>query len=630
MSNENETGKPLRILHLEDSPRDAELIRERLIDAGFSLQLEWAANEQEFCAYLKRGGYDVVLADYLLPGFEAPAALAVTKTLSPGLPFIVVSGAIGEEKAVELLKQGATDYVLKNRLDKLPLAIERALNEIGEQKARRLAEEGLQQERSLLRCIIDSTSDLIFIKNRDSAYIGCNKASEQFIGLPEREQIGKRDFDFFDEKMADAIREQDLKVIEAGETIRSEEWVTYPDGRKVLLETLKTPFHGADGESLGLVGISRDITERTLAEVERLANLRFLESMDLVNRAILGTDDPEQMMGDVFEVVLAIFVCDRVYIVYPCDPEAVSYRVPMERTAPEYPGALSKGIEVPVDEETIRVFRTLLKSDNPVTFGPGSESALPSHLSKHFGVRSQVATAVYPKIDKPYMFGMHQCTYPRIWTQDEVRLFQEIGRRLTDALNTLLTYRNLRESEARYRRIVDTANEGILTLGPDMKTVFANSRMAEMVGYSGAEMIGRPMTDFIFEEDISDHLQRMERRHRGIGEHYERRFRRKNGETVWTLTSATPVFDADQNFQGSFGMFTDITERKLAEEELLRLKDDLEQRVRERTVELAAKNAELERLNKIFVGRELRMVELKERIRALEKQVREIDTGSGS
>ncbi|ABQ25748.1 PAS domain S-box protein [Geotalea uraniireducens] len=180
-----------------------------------------------------------------------------------------------------------------------------------------------------------------------------------------------------------------------------------------------------------------------------------------------------------------------------------------------------------------------------------------------------------------------------------------------------------RESEAKYRRIVDTAIEGIWVLGPDTMTTFANARMAEMLGYSGEEMIGRPLTDFMFEEDAPDHLRKMENHRQGLSENYERRFRRKNGETVWTLTSATPIFDDEHHFQGSFAMFTDISEKKLAEEELRRLKDELEQRVQERTAELAAKNAELERMNRIFVGRELRMVELKERIGELEKKLGE-------
>ena len=131
----------MRILHLEDSPLDAEIIREKLIDAGFSLQLDWAVNEQKFTFFLQSGSYDLILADFNLPGFEATEALRLTNSLCPGVPFICVSGDIGEEKAVELLKAGATDFVSKERLERLPLAMERALEEVRKLKARRLAED---------------------------------------------------------------------------------------------------------------------------------------------------------------------------------------------------------------------------------------------------------------------------------------------------------------------------------------------------------------------------------------------------------------------------------------------------------------------------------------------------------
>ncbi|MDA8429748.1 MAG: transporter substrate-binding domain-containing protein [Geobacteraceae bacterium] len=137
---------------------------------------------------------------------------------------------------------------------------------------RKRAEETLYRERTLLRCIIDSASDLIFIKNRDYIYLGCNKAFEQFIGLTESEQIGKSDFDFFGQDRGGLIRENDRQVLGGGKTLRTEEWVTYPDGSRLLLDAVKVPFYGADGEIQGLVGICRDITERKRGE-EELARL---------------------------------------------------------------------------------------------------------------------------------------------------------------------------------------------------------------------------------------------------------------------------------------------------------------------------------------------------------------------
>ena len=123
------------------------------------------------------------------------------------------------------------------------------------------------RDKALLRCIIDSVGDLIYIKDKHGVYQACNKASEKFIGLPESEQIGKTDFDFFDRDIAEAIREFDQQIMASGKESRIEEWVTYLDGSRGLLDSVKAPYYGPDGEQLGLVGISRDITERKQMEM---------------------------------------------------------------------------------------------------------------------------------------------------------------------------------------------------------------------------------------------------------------------------------------------------------------------------------------------------------------------------
>src|SRR5438105_2367857 len=176
------------------------------------------------------------------------------------------------------------------------------------------------------------------------------------------------------------------------------------------------------------------VAERTAelqqAVEQRQATLRFLQSLERVNRAIQGTNDLEQMMSDVLSAVLAIFDCDRAWLVYPCDPAAPSWRASMEHTRPGFPGAFALGLELPVDEEVARVFEAGRAASSPVRFGPGAELPVPPQMSQRFGIQSLIATAVYPKVNAPYMFGLHQCSYPRIWTSQDERLLQEISQRL--------------------------------------------------------------------------------------------------------------------------------------------------------------------------------------------------------
>ncbi len=120
----------------------------------------------------------------------------------------------------------------------------------------------------------------------------------------------------------------------------------------------------------------------------------------------------------------------------------------------------------------------------------------------------------------------------------------------------------LRESESELRKIIETAREGIWVLDTEAMTVSVNARMAELLGYEAAEMIGLPMGAFMFEADIPDHKKKMQARRLGLSESYERSFRRKDGQAIWVVVSATPIYDEEQNYNGSFAMVTDITERK--------------------------------------------------------------------
>jgi signal transduction histidine kinase/DNA-binding response OmpR family regulator len=198
-----------------------------------------------------------------------------------------------------------------------------------------------------------------------------------------------------------------------------------------------------------------------------LSDLRFLESMDRVNRAMQGVNDLDQVLSGVLEEMLSIFDCDRAWLCYPCDPEAVSWKVPMERTRPEFPGALEIRAEVPMDPDVANVFRTMRAASGPVTFGPGSDQPLVGEVPERFQEKSQIAMTVYPKVDKPWLIGMHQCSHPRVWTQEEKSLFQEIGRRLGDTLTSLLMYRDLRKSEAENRAIVNAVPDLLFRVRKD-------------------------------------------------------------------------------------------------------------------------------------------------------------------
>lgn len=167
-------------------------------------------------------------------------------------------------------------------------------------------------------------------------------------------------------------------------------------------------------------------------------------------------------------------------------------------------------------------------------------------------------------------------------TLDRLRLMYESKR----------SEKALRESEEKYRRIVDMASEGIWSMDVDGACTFLNARMSEILGYEKEQIVGRPLGDFMFAEDLPDHHLRLTQRSQGLSDRYERRLRHANGEEVWTIFSATPIADEKGQYSGSFAMVTDITARKRSEEQLLALKNHLEEQVMQRTADLvAARNA---------------------------------------
>ena len=142
---------PLRILHLEDDPHDVELVRDTLEADGVGLEARNVCTRGEFTAALEGGDVELILSDFALPTFDGLSALEIARRLAPDVPFIFVSGRLGEEAAIDAVRQGATDYVLKQRLSRLVPAVRRAVSEMEQARRRREVEEALRRTEEQLR-----------------------------------------------------------------------------------------------------------------------------------------------------------------------------------------------------------------------------------------------------------------------------------------------------------------------------------------------------------------------------------------------------------------------------------------------------------------------------------------------
>jgi PAS domain S-box-containing protein len=190
-----------------------------------------------------------------------------------------------------------------------------------------------------------------------------------------------------------------------------------------------------------------------------MAEIDFLNSLDLVSQAMNNARDIDHVIEDVLDTVSSIFGCDRIWLFYPCDPDAPTFRVLAERNRSEYPGAFTTGQELPITPDAAKTIKKTINSGAPVVFDSQSGNKV-DDVAASFSVRSQMMMAVHPKAGKPWMFGMHQCAFPRIWTPDEQLLFKEISFRVVESLNNLIFLRDLKKSELKYRRFFATVKNG--------------------------------------------------------------------------------------------------------------------------------------------------------------------------
>jgi PAS domain S-box-containing protein len=346
------------------------------------------------------------------------------------------------------------------------------------------------------------------------------------------------------------------------------------DGRTVWLHDIISVLV-EQGQATKLHGVMVDITSRKIAERERQAHLWFLESMDKVNRAMQGVNDLEQMMSAVMETVLAVFGCDRAWLLYPCNPEANTWGISMERARPEFGGLYALAYEVPMTPEVADFLRTVRASSGPVRFGPGEEHPV-NEVSRRFQVQSMMCTAVHPKASESYVFGVHQCSRPRSWTVEDQTFFQEVGRRLADVLTSLLVVRRLSESE---RKLADA--ERLAHVGyweRDFVTgIFTHSEEAlRILGLDTDERSeGIPERErrwhkVIHPADFEAVTGAVASALRGEGRvDIEYRVLRSDGEVRTVHSRGDVTWNEAGRPSRMFGSIQDITERKRSEAELL-------------------------------------------------------------
>jgi two-component system sensor histidine kinase/response regulator len=529
---------PLRVLHLEDSPRDAEIVRRRLDDGGLVCDIVLASGKDSFEAALSREPFDLIISAYNLPGYDGVTALRQAQSTQPDVPVILVSGTVGEEQAVKCLQIGATDYLLKARLERLVPAVQRALQEAETRRQRKHAEHALLQREQALRDYEERTSfalaaarmgvwEIEFAKSR----VTWSDTMAPLFGLTP-ENAPKRREDFFqlihpDDRRATAAWAE--RAV-AGERDQGAEFrAIWPDGSAHWILGRAQASYGADGKPLRLLGIAMDVTERKHAEAT-------LAQSEIRKAAILDS------------VLDAIVTMDA-------DGMVIELNAAAERTfgytKAEAIGRALADLIVPAplrDAHTAGLARYCATGEGPLL---GKLIEITAVRSDGSEIPVELAITAIHSDHAPIFTGV---------------LRDITARKLSD------------ETRARLAAIVDSSDDAIFSATLDDTILTWNAGAERLYGYAASEMIGRSRALLVPPGKSAELLTAiMEKAARGeAGEPFETQRRRNDGSVIDISLTISPMTDPTGRVTGVSTIARDITSRKKAEAELKRLTDEIQ------------------------------------------------------
>ena len=555
----------LKILFVEDLPTDVEIARRALSRENINFTSLVVETAGEFAKALKEFQPDLIISDYSMPRFDGMQALNITRSQPHYLPFIMLTGSMNEETAVKCMKAGADDYVLKEKIRRLPFAVQDVLAKIKaeteKQKAQQQKKESEAQFKAMFQNMASASClDKIVYKNGkavDYIILDVNPAYERITGLKREEVIGRKASDLYGTKEVFFLK----TFVEVAETGKPTEFEAYfPPLDKFLHVTAGCPQKGFFST------VFSDITDRKLnqAKIENLNSL--LRSIRDVNQLIVQEKDFLLLLQKSCEIIKE--TRDYLNIEISLLDEASGLIRPLARAGIH----LARDWAVSRDGKgnAPRCITDCLKKRNTLILDdPLSNCA----ACKYYHSDYQHNKIVVPIKKQDMIVGcLTACLIRghRI-SQEEIDLLEEIAGDLGFARQKYLADKALKQSEEKYHSLVANLNEGLMQVDNDDRILFVNQKLCDMFGYTEDELIGKIGYETLIAKEDQKTIKEKNRQRKNIPyEHYEIRGRKKSDEIIWLDISGSAVKDEEGNVVGSVGLLTDITKRKNAETEVIK------------------------------------------------------------
>lgn len=275
----------LRVLYVEDSPNDAELLASLLAEEGLACDVVRVDTRETLIAAVQGRAFDLILTDYTLPMLDGFAALEIAKERHPDVPVVFVSGTIGEEIAIEAMKRGATDYVLKHRMDRLASVVRRALSEAQERSQRKRAEEALRGSEERYRTLYNATPSMYFTVDVGGTVLSVNRFGAEQLGYSPEELIGQPVLSVFYEEDKETVRRQLASAFQDSSRIAQWEFrKVRKDGTVIWVSGVVRIVPDETGRPRALI-VCENITDRKRLEAA------LQESVERFDLAVRGSNE---------------------------------------------------------------------------------------------------------------------------------------------------------------------------------------------------------------------------------------------------------------------------------------------------------------------------------------------------
>ncbi|MEA5469524.1 PAS domain S-box protein, partial [Spirulina sp. 06S082] len=419
---------------------------------------------------------------------------------------------------------------------------------------------------AFLNHILNTTPDPIFVKDEQHRWILINDAFCHLMGQPRSQLIGKSDYDFFPPEEADVFWEKDALVFETGQDNENEEFLTDVEGIQHTISTKKSIFTHPDGKKT-LVGCIRDITQQKQQEAIGQKRQRYLAALVAIQQKLLDCQNPCSCYDDILHILGTTSGASRVYLFENDRDERQGLRMSQkaewcaEGINPEINNPIYQNL--PYKDFSLEFAEILGRGETISDLVTNLSSPMQEILSEQ-GILSILVLPLQVNGIFFGFIGFDNCIEGKIWDVSEISLLQSVAVSISSTQQRLQTEVALKESEERYRCIVETANEGIVIIDRQGCIDFANHRAANTIGYDPKDIIGKSYTRFINAEMREMFAQVLQQPQTVGSEQYDLQLTHRSGESVWVMTSISPLWQNGQ-FIGSLGMMTDITQRKKAE-----------------------------------------------------------------